>query len=710
MGWQTLHKPSYDTDFVGLNKGLQRAVINGLRDLERDPVTPRGNTIKPLKGYDNLWRYRLGDFRLIYAAQPQAKLLQLLAIGPRGRVYKRFNYPGWDAPEAAVEFGPKLADQPEWMNHPEWMQPKGAQKEKLPRKLTPALLAKWRIDNQYYPALIPCRYEDELYELMSAAESTVPYEVFERVIDGLYPPNVDRIASQPDQMLFDYEDLARYADGTLAGFLLHLDEQQLPLTNWALSGPTLVKGGPGSGKSTVALYRLRAIVEAALKNEGYLPQIMFTTYTNSLINSSESLLWQLLQEPLGLDADQRLPKQIRVTTLHKTAIWIARASGEKFNIAGEDQCKAAIRAARASLQPRDLGDVAKIPIANILAKYRDDYLLAEFDWVIEGQNCQTEADYLGATRTGRGIAFAKATRKAVWAIYEAYHEQLMNQGLYSWGHLMRFALQQVRAGHFRRRWEYVLVDEAQDLPPVALALCVELCRMPAGVFLTADANQSLYNRGFRWGNVHDQLQVKGRSRILRRNYRSTRQIAAAARQIMENVPEIDREVVMQEYVHSGLSPLIYAASGSGDQAAWIAARVFESARNLRLPLNAAVVLVSSSTVGMPLAAALSRHGLPAKFMRSRDYSLNDPSLKVTTLHAAKGLEFPVVVVAHVEAGLLPRDSDVRDADELATYLQEQRRLFYVGCTRAMRRLFITYDQQVPSPFLTDLTDEYWDWS
>ena len=97
-------------------------------------------------------------------------------------------------------------------------------------------------------------------------------------------------------------------------------------------------------------------------------------------------------------------------------------------------------------------------------------------------------------------------------------------------------------------------------------------------------------------------------------------------------------------------------------------------------------------------------------MHSREFNLNDPCLKVTTLHAAKGLEFPIVVLAHVEAGLLPRDNDAKDPDELAAYLQGQRRLFYVGSTRAMRYLFITYDQQVPSPFLSDLTEKYWMWS
>jgi superfamily I DNA/RNA helicase len=111
----------------------------------------------------------------------------------------------------------------------------------------------------------------------------------------------------------------------------------------------------------------------------------------------------------------------------------------------------------------------------------------------------------------------------------------------------------------------VLVDEAQDLPPAALALAVELCTDPAGVFLTADANQSLYNQGFRWKDVHEKLNVSGRSRILRRNYRSTRQIATAAADIMAAVPDFDDEALRQEYLHAG--PAAAAVWGRGQRGA-----------------------------------------------------------------------------------------------------------------------------------------------
>jgi superfamily I DNA/RNA helicase len=81
------------------------------------------------------------------------------------------------------------------------------------------------------------------------------------------------------------------------------------------------------------------------------------------------------------------------------------------------------------------------------------------------------------------------------------------------------------------------------------------------------------------------------------------------------------------------------------------------------------------------------------------------AVSLMTLHAAKGLEFPVVFIAGVEDGLIPMRK--RDTD-----LAEERRLFYVGLTRAKDELILLYarsraqhgqvEQTAPSPFLADL--------
>lgn len=84
------------------------------------------------------------------------------------------------------------------------------------------------------------------------------------------------------------------------------------------------------------------------------------------------------------------------------------------------------------------------------------------------------------------------------------------------------------------------------------------------------------------------------------------------------------------------------------------------------------------------------------------------SVTLLTLHAAKGLEYPVVFIAGVEDGLLPHSRSFADADEMA----EERRLMYVGLTRARDHLFLSYAfrrslygesiPSIPSRFLADI--------
>lgn len=710
MTWFITHKPAYDTDFIDLPKNLQKQATQAHAELEQDPVTPRGNTIKKLKGWENVWRYRLGDTRLIYSVMPDQQVVQLLAIGPRGSVYERFSYDpeaseGPDmtfSPELAAGLKPGQAATPEWMHHPEWFQPQKSRPkgDPLPRKLTPTLLSQWLIPEEHQAALIRCRTEEELYQVK------VPDAVLGRVLDALWPPSVEKIAAQPDQVLFKPEDLEKYSAGTLRGFLLHLDEDQRQFADWALKGPTLIKGGPGSGKSTIALYRVRAIAEHVRQSGGDMPDILFTTYTNPLINFSQSLLHQLLSDPLDLAPDSSLPDSIRVTTVDSTVMWIAKHSGQKFSVASREDQLEALHYARSTLQPKEVGDADKLQITTAIRNLRDDYLLKEFDWIIEGQDCAGPADYLAASRAGRGIPFDERLRAAVWQLYITYRSYLEERNLLTWGQLRQLALAEARSGNFDRRWDYVIVDEAQDLPPAALALYVELCRDPSGLFLTADANQSLYNRGFRWQSVHEQLKVTGRTRILRRNYRSTREIAEAAVEILE---ESDPEVVQQTFVHVGPPPVLYAADGTADQAGWLAKEIWQAAQDLRLPINAATVLVPSSRLGRTFANLLAEQGLPARFVSSKDVRLEERCVKVMTLHAAKGLEFPIVALAHVEADRLPRETEATDVQDIAEHHQAQRRLMYVGCTRAMRYLFVTYDRSIPSPFLQQLSEDCWLW-
>jgi len=107
----------------------------------------------------------------------------------------------------------------------------------------------------------------------------------------------------------------------------------------------------------------------------------------------------------------------------------------------------------------------------------------------------------------------------------------------------------------------------------------------------------------------------------------------------------------------------------------------------------------------PLAHFLEDVALVADVDSLRD-QVDAPVLM--TLHAAKGLEFPVVFITGMEEGLLPHSRSLEDPDEMA----EERRLCYVGITRAKDRVFLSYafrrtmwgssDVSTPSRFLSDI--------
>ncbi len=98
----------------------------------------------------------------------------------------------------------------------------------------------------------------------------------------------------------------------------------------------------------------------------------------------------------------------------------------------------------------------------------------------------------------------------------------------------------------------------------------------------------------------------------------------------------------------------------------------------------------------------------ATLMSSADESTSKNSVTLMTLHAAKGLEFPVVFIVGMEEGLFPSGRSVESEDDL----EEERRLAYVGMTRAMQKLFLTYamsrfsygarNYNTPSRFLMEL--------
>lgn len=706
--FEHLLKPSFLHDLIKLPQGIQKKVTKAVDFLRQDARHP-SLQVKKLEGAQDVYEARVDQgYRLLFTLV--GKVMSLLAVGTHEIIDKKIHVPEDRTPHASpaeIEAATKApAPAPSIPEKGKERRSKGTAKaaasapaeEVAPQKATPLTfspkqehLERLGIDRDWWATILACETEEQLLEIQ------VPGRVMERVLDFLFPKSLDEVRKEPDHVLVEPQDLERYTEGSLTAFLLKLDPEQEAVAGHALAGPALVKGGPGSGKSTVALYRVRSLIQRHADDKAP-PRVLFATYTNALTEVSRQLLKSLLGP---------LPANLDVTTVDAMALKIVAGHDGNQRLVPPGEDRKVLDEVRANLAGPARQDLERFLIRAAIDGIRSEYFLEEFDWIIEGRGLQGADAYQAADRSGRGYAFDSRLRSAVWDLYQAYSNRIRARGWVTWGALRQRALGLIRSGEFADRWDYVIVDEAQDLRPTALAVLVELCRQPAGIFLTADACQSIYNRGFRFADVHPALKLQGRTRILKRNYRSTARIMGLAAALLKGSGAGDEEVLAQDAVHDGPAPVLSLRAEWKEQVKALAATLRSWARELRLPLSACGVLVPNRRLGQETARDLGQFGVAARFVEGKDLDLEAPVVKVMTIHSAKGLEFPIVALPGVDEGVLPRPLEDAKAQDRDAHLALERRLLFVGMTRAMRRLLVTASTNKPSSFIKALPDALW---
>jgi mRNA-degrading endonuclease RelE of RelBE toxin-antitoxin system len=674
-------KPSCMREIAAFPGDRAALLWDKIDQLVSDPL-PDGKVKKKLKGADGVYRMRVTDHRVFYRFGDD----WISLLGLRRRREDTYDGLPADAPNALPPDDDDDLDALLAQAEPRAfsLQPT-VQETPLPEPITPELLRELGVPVSAAPVLLRCATEQALLE------AAVPAEVLGRVLDRLFPPSIERLDQQPDLVVPSTADLVRYKEGDLLGFLLRLDDDQLKLTRWALQGPTMVKGGAGTGKSTVALYRVKALLErpGATGRE----RVLFTTYTRALLTVTRQLLEQLLT------AEQM--RRVEVATCDQVAWRVVSRSRKLGAFESDHSALRRLAELRARHQPGGSAFESRLR-TRALERLTDGWLLEEFDWILDGRGLSTLDEYLQAARPGRGLPLNERARTAVWELHQAFVADTRAE---RYPALRREGLRLLREGAAVERYDHVVVDEAQDLSAVSLALMAEICESAEGLFFAADSKQSLYSRNYNWSSAHPRLQFRGRTALLRRNYRSTREVDRAAFAVLQ--AEEGEDIATSDSLHEGPLPVLVTDLDPAAQATWIARFVRQMARHLHLKTSAAAVLVPGSAVGEVLAHELAAQGLDARFFPGRDLDLKADVVRLLTLHAAKGLEFPIVVVAGLEAGSWPVPEDFDEPDLFAERARHERRLLYVGLTRAMRGLMLLVPEGCRHPALKDLDPTHW---
>jgi len=575
---------------------------------------------------------------------------------------------------------------------PNWHETPQPEKELLPRAVDGGLLEALRIPSRHWAPLRACRTVDQLLVC------SVPGDVLERVISAITAPDLESLLNAPKYVVDSIADLIYDNDFDQIGLLLRLDPEQQKYVNWAISGsgPVLLKGGPGTGKSIVGVYRAASLLERLHKAGIAQPRILYTTYTKSLAESSRQLIARLA----ATDA-----AHIEVRHLDAFHIEILETNKAKLSIIDDGQRRAFLKQSLDRLGKDSDGATRRDGISRLSW----DYLSDEIDKVNVGRGIRTEADYLLEPRGGRKVRLTAEQRSTIWRLHEIRSELLRNKRLRTWEQSRAAALSLVEQGKGPEPYDALIVDEAQDLDPNALRLLIGLCKSSDRVFITADPNQSIYGSGFQWSAVHSDLRFRGRTSILRRNYRSTREIGLGATTYLKGSELDDEESTALEYVHTGPRPVLRLIEPGGDPLAAAMDYVDQARRRNRIGFGGVAVLVPLNDLGRSLERQLKERGCPAEFVRGEQIDLQSPTLKILTLHSAKGLEFPVVVLAGLEKRIKhARELDSADAAERSEREQLNRRLLFVAMTRAMKELLVVLPDGLDDPLLRDLGKTGWD--
>lgn len=677
-------KPTCMRELLAFPTDRSASLWEKINFLVTDPF-PDGKMKKKLRGADGIYRLRVGDHRVFYRFGED--WVSLLSVRRR----KEDTYKGMPATSDGPALPPEFDDDlDELLAEPETptfsfksVAPAG---RPLPRDVTDEWLHELRVPRSAFPFLLRCTTEEELLD------APVDPSVLAQMVEALFPPPLQEVVQQPDLVVPSTEALVRFKEGDLLGFLLRLDDEQRRLASWALRGPTMVRGGAGTGKSTVALYRVKEVLERdhARGDE----TVLFTTYTRALLTVTRQLLEQILTP--------EQMRRVRVATVDQIAREIVAAQRELGRFESDSDALRRLKSLRASFVPSTSSAFEAKLRARSLARHSDRYLLEEFDWIIQGREIAAVEDYKAAARPGRGVPFGEKLRETVWELHGAFVSGTPGERFPA---LRNEALRIVRAGSWGSHWDYVFVDEAQDLSPAALSLMAEVAKSEKGLFFAADSKQSLYSRNYSWSAVHPRLQFRGRTAVLRRNYRSTKEIDRAAFGLLRS--EEGETLTASTSVHQGPLPVLVRETEERTEADWAARFIRQMASHLHLRSSAAAVLVPSGPVGEELAEALSDAGVPAKYFPGRELDLTADAVKVITLYSAKGLEFPIVVAAGFRPGTYPDPDNYDDPALFEERLRHERRLLYVGLTRAMRGLMLIVPAGCRHEALLELNTDDW---
>ncbi|MER6348029.1 UvrD-helicase domain-containing protein [Streptomyces sp. NPDC001595] len=550
------------------------------------------------------------------------------------------------------------------------------------------------LDQEQLDVFAPLLPQDQREVLQYLAAGCTVEEVWQDIV----APALQASAQPVDA--HDYETAIRHSRARIA--LVSASEElrdilEKPFAAWRVflhpsqrrvayrasySGPAQVTGGPGTGKTVVALHRVRHLLGHLRDGD----RILLTTYTNALVNALRSGLESLVEDP-------QLRERVDISTV----------DGFAGRVVAEAPGAVALRPLMSNEEESRWAKAAKTTGFTGSAQF----LAQEFRHVILAQDIRTLVEYEAADRRGRGSRLTAAERPLVWETVERFTADLAADGARTW---LQTCSQAARLLEEKGPpYRHVVVDEAQDLHPAQWRLLrAAVPARPDDLFIAGDPHQRIYDAKVSLKSLG--IKVTGRSVKLRKNYRSTQEILRWSTALLigrpiaqlEDENRTDTLLGYRSALH-GDGPAVHAAASEEAELDALVARVRAWVDS---GVGAGEIGVSArfNKTCAKAVARLKDAGIPAAALRNTTDAGDTATVRVGTMHSFKGLEFRCVAVVGVTEDALPFPKAVTppevDAKQHETDMMAERCLLFVACTRARDSLYVSWSG-VPSPFLVE---------
>ncbi len=464
----------------------------------------------------------------------------------------------------------------------------------------------------------------------------------------------------------DDEALMAILNAPLAQWRVFLHPTQHKLSMGDRSGAVRVLGGAGTGKTVLAMHRARWLAENRTQPG---QKVLFTTFTKNLATDIEHNLKTL--------CGASILAKLEVTNLDAWVHGFMRSRKLEHRIVYDRKQDGALQAWQSALAVRDTS-----------LDLSESFYAQELEQVVLAQGITTLDEYRTARRTGRGVVLSRAKRDSVWPVFEEYRGQLTSRKLKEVDDAYRevagvlLAEQQTSASPYSA----IVVDETQDFGPQALRLLRAMIPLGANdLFFVGDGHQRIYSR-HKAAMSKCGIDIRGRSKKLYINYRTTDEIRRQAVALLEGVEIDDLDDGYDEskrYRSLSHGPTPVVANLNGLEEAFAQVKQFLSAWQPDVAATSELtfcVVASSEKNRDALGHLLQQAGVRTVAITAQSNHTDERGVVyLSTMHRAKGLEFDCVAV------VAPK-SYSNDSAEGST----KRQLLYVALTRAKRGAILVF--------------------